>query len=84
MRKRKSKEITEAEKELKRINEEQKKLNEMNNIDDDIPDNLMIIVMGDNDSGKTSFIQRYIKGLSEQTKMKKTMAVKCKKKHETI
>ena len=56
----------------------------MNNIDDDIPDDLMIIVLGDNDSGKTSFIQRYIKGPSEQIKMKKTMIVKSEKKQETI
>ena len=56
----------------------------MNNIDDDIPDDLMFIVLEDNDSGKTSLIQRYIKGPSEQTKMKKKISVKCEKKHETI
>ena len=76
--------LAEAEKELKRINEEQNKLNEINNIDDDITEDLMIIVLGDNDSGKTSFIQRYIKGPSGLIKTKKTMAVKCEKKYETI
>ena len=59
-----------VKKKLKRINEEQNKLNEINNIDDNIKDDLMIVVLGVNYSGKTSFIQRYIKVPSEQIKKK--------------
>ena len=44
----------------------------------------MIIVLGDNSSGKTSFIQRYIKGPSKQIKTKKTVAFKCEKKCVTF
>ena len=82
---RESKRKLEEAEELKKINEEeQKKLKELDDKEDDNTEDVMIIVLGDNSSGKTSFIQRYIKGPSKQIKTKKTVAFKCEKKWVTF
>ena len=78
------KKLEEAEKELKRIKEENEKKNEIKEKDEieeeDIKNNLLIMVVGDNDSGKTTLIQRFIKGDTKNLKIGKTVAIKVETK----
>ena len=81
------KKIEEAEKELNKNNiiEEQKnEITNGNDLEDDADEDILIMILGDNFSGKTTFMKRYVSGKSKIVKTNKTLSVKLEKKIETI
>ena len=81
------KKIEEAEKELNKnkiINEEKNEITNGNALEEDADEDILIIILGDNFSGKTTFMQRYVSGKSKIIKTNKTLSVKYEKKIETI
>ena len=79
--------IEEAEKELNKNNiiEEQKnEITNGNDLEDDADEDILIMILGDNFSGKTTFMKRYVSGKSKIAKTNKTLSVKLEKKIETV
>ena len=81
------KRIEEAEKELKKnniIEKQENKITNDNDLDKDVDEDILIMILGDGFSGKTTFMKRYSSGKSKIFKTKKTISAKHLNKIETI